>query len=100
MSIPSPPSTSCRSAPDSGSSSASNRSACSTIDTFAPKRAKTCPSSTPTAPPPSTTSDDGTVSVSMAVAVGPVPAPSWANPGMGGAHALAPVAMTTARPAS
>ena len=99
MWMPSRPSTSATSALDSGSSSASNRSAPSTIDTLAPKRANTCPSSTPMAPPPSTTSDRGTVSVSMASRLIQYRPSSSARPGMGGAQAFAPV-MTTARPAS
>ena len=51
---------------DSGSSSGSSRGVASITVTVAPKRAKTWLSSAPMAPPPSTTSDRGTCSVSIA----------------------------------
>ena len=100
MCRPSVSSTSATSALDSGSSTASSRSAASTIDTSVPKRANTCPSSTPMAPPPSTASEAGSVSASMASRLVQYRPRSSASPGMGGAHGFAPAATTTARRAS
>ena len=96
-STPSRRSTSVMRTPDCGSSTASSRSAASTIDTAVPNRANTWPSSTPMAPPPSTTSDDGAVSASMASRLVQYRPSRSASPGIGGAHALAPAATTTAR---
>jgi hypothetical protein len=64
--MPSRPKTSAISAPDSGSSSGSSWPSASTTVTAVPNRANTCASSVPIAPPPSTISDSGTCSVSIA----------------------------------
>ena len=50
----------------SASASGAIRSAASTIRTWAPKRANICPNSSPTAPPPTTSSERGTSSRSSA----------------------------------
>ena len=63
--------------------------------TGAPKRAMTWPISRPTAPPPTTSNDPGTVSVAMASRF--VQCGMSAN--MGGTQARAPVARTSAVPA-
>src|SRR5215472_9470986 len=81
--------------PASGSSSGSSRSSASTTVTATPKRAKTWPSSRPTAPPPRTINEAGRLSASMA---------SWlvqyctrSRPGIGGMEGEVPVAITIAR---
>ena len=81
--------------PASGSSSGSSRSAPSATVTSLPNRAKTWPSSTPIAPPPSTTRDPGTCSVSIASRLVQKGVP--ARPGIGGTAGAVPAAMTTAR---
>ncbi len=63
-----------------------------------PKRANTWPSSAPIAPPPSTTSDDGTSVVDSASRL--VQYAMSANPGIGGTAGRVPVATTMALPAS
>ena len=60
-----------------------------------PNRAKTWPSSTPTDPPPSTTSEPGTRSVSMASRLVQNGVP--ARPGIGGTVGAVPVLMTIPR---
>src|ERR1019366_6560700 len=76
----------------SGSSGPAMRSPISTIVTLVPNRAITCPISRPTAPPPMTSNDSGTLSVAMASRL--VQCGMSAN--MGGTHAWAPVANTSA----
>ncbi len=63
-----------------------------------PKRRNTWASSTPMAPPPSTTSESGTSSVSMAPRL--VQYGVSASPATGGIQARVPMPMTTARLAS
>src|SRR5262249_45768685 len=58
-------------------------------------RAKTCASSTPIAPPPSTSSESGTRSASIALWLVQNGVP--ARPGIGGTAGLVPVAMTMPR---
>ena len=83
------------SAPASGSSRASSRPAPSTTVTLVPKRAKTCESSAPIAPPPSTRSDAGTsvASIASRFVQNGVPA----RPGMGGMAGSVPVLMMIPR---
>ena len=64
--MPSASNTSASNAPDSGSSGPMSRSPSSRTVTDEPNRAKTWANSTPIAPPPSTASEPGTSSVSMA----------------------------------
>ncbi len=56
----------------SGSSELARRGPASTMVTADPNRSMTWPSSSPTEPPPMTSSDEGTESASISVAVGPV----------------------------
>ena len=64
--MPSDPKTSANSCPASGSSGPTRQGPASSTVTSEPKRRNTWASSTPMAPPPSTASDPGTSSVSMA----------------------------------
>ena len=64
--IPSEPRTSARTADASGSSGPTRTGAASMMVTVAPNRWNTWASSTPMAPPPSTSSDSGTDSVAIA----------------------------------
>ena len=61
-----------------------------------PNRANVCASSSPIAPPPSTTSDSGTVVADDRLPVGPVRRAS-ASPAIGGTTGADPVAMTMPR---
>src|SRR5918995_2336946 len=96
--IPSASSASCTRVDASGSSIGSSRSMASTTVTATPNRAYACASSNPTAPPPSTSIDAGSVLASTAsrlVQYG-VPASPW----IGGMTGAVPVASTTPRRAS
>src|SRR5262249_40575724 len=81
----------------SGSSAGSTRFPCSTSVTFDPNRANTWPSSSPTAPPPSTTSDAGASFASTASWFVQNSTPS--SPGSGGTPGRGPAARPPPRPA-
>src|SRR6266849_6680957 len=81
----------------SGSSNASTRFMRSMIETLTPKRAKTCESSTPMAPPPRITRDSGSSSTLTASRF--VQYFTRSSPGIGGTAGDVPVAITIAREA-
>src|SRR5438067_1181875 len=87
-----------RASPASGSSRARNRGPASTTVTLEPRRAKPCASSTPTAPPPSTTSRAGSSRGTAAWRL--VQYSTLSRPWIGGIVAVPPLAMTTARRAT
>ncbi len=93
--MPSRSNASAISALDSGSSGPRIRSRPSTTVTRLPNRANICASSSPIAPPPSTTSDSGTVVVAIASRLVQYGVPS--SPGIGGTTGADPVAMTMPR---
>ncbi len=97
-SMPSSPNTSASNAPASGSSGPIRWGATSSTVTSAPKRRNTWASSTPMAPPPRTTSEAGTSSVSMASRLVQYGVP--ASPATGGIQARVPMLRTTPRSAS
>ena len=96
--MPSRRSTSASTALASGSSIASTRLMPSMIVTLTPKRANTCPSSSPIAPPPRMASVEGsrsTLTASRLVQKG-----TSRSPGIGGTAGEVPVAITIALVAS
>ena len=70
----------------------------SMIETLTPKRAKTCDSSTPMAPPPRMIIDSGNCSTLTASRL--VQNLTRSRPGIGGTAGDVPVAITTPRDAS